>query len=165
MHPKHRNKVRKAENAGVVVELRESPADLDAFAALYEDTMRRLEASVFYVFSPEYWSALTERLRERIVVAEARFRDGELAASALFLAARPWLHYHLSGTTERGRNAAAANLIVYEAARWASERGFSDLHLGGGYGGREDSLFEFKLRFAPSGRREAAVGKAVHDAD
>jgi lipid II:glycine glycyltransferase (peptidoglycan interpeptide bridge formation enzyme) len=155
--------VRKAQNAGVAVELHESPQDLTTFAELYEETMRRIDAPAFYRFPGEYWRLLAERLRGSVVLAEARFEDGELAANALFFAAQPWLHYHLSGTTERGRTAAAANLILFEAAGWAQERGFSEFHLGGGYGGREDSLFEFKVRFAPQGRREGAIGKLVHD--
>jgi hypothetical protein len=36
-------------------------------------------------------------------------------------------------------------------------------HLGGGVGGRSDSLFEFKLRFDPGAEREFAIGKAIHD--
>jgi hypothetical protein len=30
-------------------------------------------------------------------------------------------------------------------------------------GGREDSLWEYKRRFAPGGEREAWIGKMVHD--
>ena len=37
-----------------------------------------------------------------------------------------------------------------------------EFHLGGGADGR-DSLFAFKERFSPEGRREFWVGKLVHD--
>jgi lipid II:glycine glycyltransferase (peptidoglycan interpeptide bridge formation enzyme) len=98
------------------------------------------------------------------VLVEARSEDG-LAAAALCFATEPWLHYHVSGTSERGREAAAANLVLFEAACWGQRRGFEQFHLGGGAAGREDSLFHFKQRFFPAGRREAAVGKIVHDAE
>ncbi len=36
-----------------------------------------------------------------------------------------------------------------DVAIWARRRGNQVLHLGGGRGAREDSLFEFKRRFSP----------------
>jgi serine/alanine adding enzyme len=164
LHPKHRNKVRKARAAGLEVAVREAPPSLSQFETLYEATMSRLEADDFYFFPPDYWQALAERLRERIVLVEARFGD-ELAAAALCFATPPWLHYHVSGTSERGREAAAANLVLFEAACWGQSQGLEQFHLGGGAGGREDTLFHFKQRFFPTGRREASVGKLVHDVE
>ena len=162
MHPKHRNKVRKARKAGLEVSVAESPADLSDFVSLYDETMARLEAGSFYFFPPEYWRRLEHD--PNIVRVDARFGD-ELAASALLLASRPWLHYHASGTTERGRDAAAANLVVFEAGVWAQENGFRSFHLGGGVRSGKDSLYDFKVRFTPSGEREAWEGKLVHDPD
>ena len=126
--------------------------------------MSRLGADEFYFFPADYWQALADGLGERIVLVEARFGD-ELAAAALCFATSPWLHYHVSGTSERGREAAAANLVLFEAARWGQKQGLEQFHLGGGAGGREDTLFHFKRRFYPDGRREASVGKLVHDAE
>ena len=54
-------------------------------------------------------------------------------------------------------------MLFLEAARWGAAQGFTRFHLGGGVGGRADSLLEFKQRFDPGGALEAAVGKAVHD--
>src|SRR5436853_445909 len=161
LHPKHRNKVRKARGAGLGVTVRESPPSLSEFAPLYEATMDRLGADDFYFFPTDYWQALADGLRERIVLVEARFED-ELAAAALCFATPPWLHYHVSGTSERGREAAAANLVLFEAACWGQSQGLEQFHLGGGAGGREDTLFHFKQRFFPEGRHEASVGKLVH---
>ncbi|MDQ2984978.1 MAG: GNAT family N-acetyltransferase [Actinomycetota bacterium] len=163
LHPKHRNKVRKARNAGLDVTVEEGPADLSEFVELYQGSMERVDASSFYFFPREYWQRLTEDFREHVVKVDARFGD-ELAASGLFLAAKPWLHYHLSGTTDRGRRAAAANLVVYEAGAWALRTGFKSFHLGGGLRSGKDSLYDFKVRFAPDGLREAWEGKLVHDA-
>jgi serine/alanine adding enzyme len=161
MHQKHRNVVRKAAGLGVTVETVEGPTNLLQFAALYEETMRRLDAAEFYFFTPAYWERLHE-LDDRLVRFDA-VHEGELVASALCMATPPWLHYHLGATSEAARTTGASNLVLYEAARWAQERGFTRFHLGGGLGGRTDSLYEFKRRFDPEGTSEAAVGKAVHD--
>ena len=161
MHSKHRNVVRKAAASGATVSAVEGPVDLAPFVELYEETMRRRDAAPFYFFPPAYWERLS-RLGEHLVVFDAVL-DGELLASALCLSTRPWLHYHLSATSDRARTTGASNLLLFEVARWAQARGFSRFHLGGGLGGREDSLYEFKRRFDPEGTCEAAVGKAVHD--
>jgi serine/alanine adding enzyme len=161
MHSKHRNVVRKAVASGVTVAPVEAPGDLAPFVELYEETMRRQDAAPFYFFPPAYWERLS-LLGERLVVFDAVL-DGELVASALCLATKPWLHYHLSATSERARTTGASNLVLFEAATWAQARGFTRFHLGGGLGGREDSLYEFKRRFDAEGTLEAAVGKAVHD--
>jgi hypothetical protein len=161
MHSKHRNVVRKAAASGVTVSAVAGAADLAPFVELYEETMRRRDAAPFYFFPPAYWERLPS-LGERLVVFDAVL-DGELLASALCLSTRPWLHYHLSATSDRARTTGASNLLLFEAATWAQARGFTRFQLGGGLGGREDSLYEFKRRFDPEGICEAAVGKAVHD--
>lgn len=160
LHFKHRNKVRKAEKAGATVT---AATGLGDFVALYDDTMRRLDASAEYLFPPEYWERLAG-LGDALVRFDASI-DGEVVASALCLATPPWLHYHLSGTTDAGRSTGASTLVLLEAARWAQERGYERFHLGGGLGGSADSLHHFKARFDPEGLVPAAVGKAIHDDD
>ncbi len=160
LHWKHRNKVRKAENAGAKVTAAEG---LGGFVELYEDTMRRVNASGFYFFEPAYWEKLAG-LGEGLVRFDAEI-DGEVVASALCLASPPWLHYHLSGTTDSGRSTGASTLVLLEAARWAQADGYERFHLGGGLGGKEDSLHHFKARFDPEGLVDAVVGKAIHDED
>jgi serine/alanine adding enzyme len=118
---------------------------LEGFRAVYDGTMRRLGAADDYLFPGEYYRALADGLGDRLGVGLA-LRDGEVVGGALFLADRRWAHYHLSGTTEAGRELKAGTLLVYEGARWAQARGCELLHLGGGTSGA-DSLFAFKRSF------------------
>jgi hypothetical protein len=120
---------------------------LDRFRAVYDETMRRLGAGDHYLFLPEYYRALAEGLGERLGVALA-LRSGQTVGGALFLADRtgPFAHYHLSGTTDAGRELKAGTLLVHEGAAWAAERGCELLHLGGGTQGA-DSLYAFKRSF------------------
>jgi len=162
MHRSHRNKCRKAERSGVVVEAVEAPADLSQFVALWQATMERVGAADFYFFPPPYWELLSTGLREHLVRFDAKLED-ELVASALCFATAPWLHYHLGATSDRAREVGASNLVLYGAARWGAERGLERFHLGGGVGGRADSLQAFKLDFDPDGALEMRIGKIVHD--
>jgi serine/alanine adding enzyme len=159
MHGKHRNGLRKAQATGLEVV---AETGLGGFLQVYEETMRRARAAAFYLFPPAYWQAL-----ERLGGGLARFdalAQGDLVASALCLASPPWLHYHLGATSEAGRKLGATTLVLYQAAMWAREQGYQRFHLGGGVGGRRDSLHEFKRRFDPEGECEVAIGKVVHDA-
>lgn len=162
MHKHHRRVVRKALREGLVASVTERPESIAGFVELYEETMARNEADDFYRFPPTYWRHLTGALADRVVLAEVS-RSGRLLSGALCLAAPPWLHYHLGGTSGEGRALGAAHLALFEAARWAQERGFERFHLGSGVGGRAGPLFEFKERFSPGSLFELHVGKAVHD--
>ena len=159
MHGKHRNTVRKALKAGVSVAASRAP-ELGEFIARYERTMERQEAADYYLFSPAYWAHLAA-LGDGLVLFDAR-HEAETVASALCLRGDRWLHYHLGATDDRARDLGASNLLLYEAAVWAETEGLAEFHLGGGAGGRE-SLYAFKQRFSPEGRREFWTGKAVHD--
>lgn len=160
MHAHHRRLVRKAERAGLEATVRER-AGLDEFVALYEQTMRRLDADAFYLFSADYWESLRSL---PTLLVEVR-REDELLAAVLCFDSAPWLHYHLGAQSDEGRRLGGSQLALFAAATWGRERAYELLHLGGGVGGRRDSLFEFKQRFDPgAGEREFFVGKAIHDA-
>jgi hypothetical protein len=118
---------------------------LERFRRVYDATMDRVGAGGFYLFPPEYYRALAEGLGDRLAVALAR-RGEEVVGGAIFLADRRFAHYHLSGTTDTGRELKAGTLLVHAGAEWAAERGCELLHLGGGTSGA-DSLFAFKKSF------------------
>jgi hypothetical protein len=118
---------------------------LEEFRRVYDSTMERLGAGEPYVFPPEYYRRLAAGLGDRLAVALAR-RDGDVVGAALFLTDRRFAHYHLSGTTDTGRELKAGTLLVHAGAEWAAERGCELLHLGGGTAGA-DSLFAFKKSF------------------
>lgn len=159
MHRHHRRLARKAEAAGAVASVVEAPEELAEFTALYDETMRRADASGFYFFPPAYWEALR---RVPLALAEVRL-DGELAAASLCLASHPWLHYHLGASSEEGRRVGASQLAMLSAARWGQKRRFEQFHLGAGLRGGGGPLLEWKQRFAPGALLEQWIGKAVHD--
>ena len=161
MHAHHRRQVRRARAAGLA---RRGHARRRATSTRSRRSTRgrcaRAGASPFYFFGAAYWEAL---LREvPLVRVDVAGEDG-LAASVLGMGRPPVLHYHLGGNTDAGRRAGASQLALLGLAQWGQEHGFSTLHLGGGVGGRADSLLEYKRRFAPGGHVPSAIGKAVHD--
>jgi serine/alanine adding enzyme len=158
----HRWSVRKALGSGVSFTATAAPESLALFARLYGITMRRVNAAPYYFFPDAYWESLVDQFADRLVLFEAAL-GGTGLAYALCLATQPWLHYHLSATDAAARSNGASQLLLYEAARWGQERGFDIFHLGGGVGGKQDSLYEFKRRFGGGGERPAFIGKQIHD--
>ena len=161
MHAHHRRLVRKAMKAGVEIVITEGPSSLENFRTLYGATMRRRGASSFYLFTDEYWHALTAELRDATVLVEAVL-DGRTIAAGLCFGSPPWLHYHLGASDESGRETGAMHLVMLETAVWARSHGYSIFHMGGGVGGGDDPLLVFKRRFDPGGLLPAFVGKRVH---
>jgi serine/alanine adding enzyme len=161
MHKHHRRLVRRAEAAGLVASVHAAPDDLAEFVTMYEGAMRRLEASDFYRFPPPYWAALLRDVP--LTRVDVHDREGALVAGVLGMGGPPWLHYHLGAATDAARGTGASHLALCALAEWGREQGYEILHLGGGVSGREDSLLEYKLRFAPDGLVGSATGRAVHD--
>jgi serine/alanine adding enzyme len=160
MRPDHRRTVRRAQRAGLDVAIHDESVRLADFVPLYETTMQRNDAAPFYFFPKEYWLALESGVP--ILRWDAR-TDGNLVASLLCLSSHPWLYTHLSAASGVGRQLGASHLLRYAAAQWARDRNYTHFHLGGGVGGRQDALLEFKRRFYPAGITKTFTGKAIHN--
>ena len=148
---------------------------------IYDETMSRVQALRSYYFSREYFLGLREAVgsaRLHLFVVRA---GADVLAAALFTETAGIVQYHLGGTRTRALRLDPHTLLYHVVCEWAKERGNRVLHLGGGLGGREDSLFHFKAGFSqirlpfhtwrqitdPEGYREylSALGIAGTDGD
>ena len=75
-------------------------------------------------------------------------RDETVAAAGLFVETDGIVQYHLGGTERTLATFEPAKMLLHYAADWATQRGNRILHLGGGVGGANDSLFHFKAGFS-----------------
>lgn len=143
-----RTTVRKAEKLGYSCEIRfAEEADVSAisqFRTLYSATMKRADALPYYFFSDEYFQEL---LSVSPVIADARDKDGNVGASALFLRGNKILHYHLSGATPDAAKDGATVLLLSRVASWCSDNEVELMNLGSGLS-PEDDLFTFKTQFS-----------------
>jgi hypothetical protein len=119
----------------------------DDFVDIYQENMRRVKADPSFLFSREYFLGLREALGARLHLWTVRV-GGEVAAAALFTEVRGIVQYHLCGTRAAFVKVSPTKALVHHARLWARERGNRALHLGGGVGGRADSLFAFKAGFS-----------------
>ncbi len=157
-----RNKIRKARRFGVKVSQDLRFENLDRFHELYINTMERLKAQPYYHIQKNWLYRLVELLSENVALFHAKYED-RIIMSAIFLISNQFVHYFLSGSDDDTSHIAANNLLLYEVALWAKNRGKEVLHLGGGLQPR-DNLFQFKASFSPL-RATFFVGKAIHNAE
>lgn len=157
MDSKNRNMIRKAVKKGVEIK-RENIRNYDAFLSMYIETMERNGALEYYTFKKDYFASL-EGLKDHACIFYALL-EGKPISGAIMLYNDRYMHYHLSGTYTEYRQYASGNLLLYEAACWASTRGIKQFHLGGGMA-EDDKLFGFKKQFNKRGRLPYFVGKTV----
>jgi hypothetical protein len=144
----HRQQIRQAFDAGYVVSVDEDWQHFDAFKSLYRLTMEQRSADAYYFFDDTYFEALRQALDDRVHVATAT-RGGVVAAAGMFVETGGLVQMHLTGHDQRFAADQPMKLVFHHVRTWCAERGDRVLHLGGGRGGAEDSLFHFKAGFSP----------------
>jgi len=146
----HRLGIKKLARAGFVPSMGRWDLYGD-FVRIYRQTMERASAASFYFFSDTYFDDLRCTLGDRLHLCSVVSPQGELASGGLFCVMNGTMQYHLGGTASAYLKQAPSKLMFDFVRRWAKERGGTVLHLGGGLGGVEDSLFHFKAGFSPLG--------------
>ena len=142
-----RNRISKMRRAGYEARIDERWERFDAFLAVYEATMRRVSATGDYFFGAPYFRRLREALGAGVSLCVVEL-EGEVTAAGLFTETCGIVQFHLSGTADAHLRMAPTRLMLDHVRRWARARGNRIFHLGGGVGGRADSLLEFKAGFS-----------------
>ena len=159
MDSKNRNMVRKAMKSGITV-VNKPITEYNDFVCMYDQTMRRDQADPYFFFEDTYYKE-QEKLKDNAIVFYAMLEGRPVSGAIMYYNDR-YMHYHLSGSLAEYRKLAPSNLMLYEAARWASGRGIKRFHLGGGMQS-DDSLFGFKKQFNKNGRLPFWVGRIIFD--
>jgi hypothetical protein len=156
-----RQHVAAGRRAGLVSEHDESWSHLPAFTRLYRETMARNGAADQYFFNQADFERLRAALRGHVHLLVTRLGD-DVGAAGLFTEFGGIVQAHLVGTSSDLRSLSPFKVLLDDVRRWARARGNPTLHLGGGRGGREDSLFKFKGEFS-SRRHLFHVGRWILD--
>jgi hypothetical protein len=146
--PSDRAQLKRNRLAGYGVEICPGPrTDAEqraGFLAAYEQTMRRAEAAERYFFDAAWFN--------RILASPASWLalcwepEGEVAAASIVVRSDGFLHYFLSGSTDRHLRDSPMKSVVAALVDFSVEQRLP-LNLGGGLS-RGDRLEEFKRGFA-----------------
>ncbi|SNY56535.1 GNAT family N-acetyltransferase [Paractinoplanes atraurantiacus] len=146
----HRNHINRARRAGTRVVF-DDWERLAEWVAVYHDNMRRVGAQPYYFFTYEHLAALHDAIGDRMHLAVALEGDEVVGGNTFF--EYDGIATGYVSSTRRAKHRYADELLYDEVRRWCRERGDTAFHLGGGRGGRSDSLFSYKAGFSP--RRHA----------
>lgn len=160
---KCRNIIRKAEKAGYKVESSElNHNNLTKFYDLYQDTMQRVGAKEYYLFSKPYFIKMAELLKGKISLY-CVYNGKELAAASLFLYSQSIVNYHLSARDLKYKKYSLISLILHEAIKKSTLNGYTLFHFGGGNSlNKNDSLYRFKKSFSKLSA-DFYIGTKIHN--
>jgi hypothetical protein len=143
-----RRRLRKLREAGFVCVHDREKRYLPEFVEVYHETMRRVKAEQSYFFDPTYFSDLAKSLGRVLKLFVVKMPDGEVISGGLFTLCNGIVQYHLGGTRNTALKLSPTVLIFDTVRRWSHKNGAHTFHLGGGVGGKTDSLFQFKAQFS-----------------
>ena len=143
----HRRGIRKLREMGATCEIDNELIHLEAFVDSYYHNMERVGAKPEYFLPHSYFKRLmaTTEATAKLFVCTVQ---GEFACAAIFLKCGSIIQYHLSTTSEKFLKYAPTKLLLDTARQWGVKERAATLHLGGGVGSSEDSLFNFKAGFS-----------------
>lgn len=126
-----------------------SQADVNDFVALYHENMKRVNANPIYYFSKPYFKDLLNANEfETIMMLAFDKKSKKPAGGAIFVKHGLFVQYHLSGVKEEFLTLNPVKLMIDEMRKIAIQQGCCFFNLGGGVGGKEDSLFYFKSGYS-----------------
>lgn len=132
---------------------------IDEVVKIYLETMQRVDAADEYFFDRAYFDQLVSRLGHNVHLLVCQL-EREVICGGFFLLCNGIAQAHLGGTKTEYLGLAPMKLLIDTARLWATEQGAHVLHLGGGVGAQEDSLFRFKTGFSDR-RHEFAIWRWV----
>lgn len=123
--------------------------EINNFIDIYYENMDRVNANQEYYFSREYfYDFVNSSDIKTSILLVSHNETNDIIAGAMFVLTNNIVQYHLSGTKTAYLDLAPANFFIDEMRLKATAEKYKFFNLGGGLGGSEDSLFNFKSSFS-----------------
>ena len=143
----HRSEISKSLLHVTVEEAPLESTNIDIFFDIYSSTMARLNASKSHLFSKRFFETLCsqEYLGLKLIFV---YHEGRPIAGCIFLWNDFIGHYFLSGSVAKFDWLRPGKLLIYKCNEIAKTLKVETLSLGGGLGGSNDTLSQFKRGFS-----------------
>lgn len=139
--------IRQLRKRGFLIKYADTQEEVRLFTKMYNKNMLRVHADPSYFFDEEYFTNLLEN--EEFNCKLLLMYDGrEMICGATVMWLEGVIRNHLSATSESHIHFSPSKLLTDEISIMGRELGMKYFHLGGGVGGREDTLFRFKRSFS-----------------
>ncbi|MCL1934456.1 MAG: GNAT family N-acetyltransferase [Candidatus Azobacteroides sp.] len=140
-----KNHINRLKRKNVVVKKAQTHEAVDSFVDIYRENMKRVNASGMYYFSNDYFYRFLEELPSALFVA---YHEEKAISGSLVTTCNGIVQPHLSATLDDYLRWSPLKLVWDCVRKDAVERNEKWLHLGGGVGGADDTLFQFKAQFS-----------------
>lgn len=158
-----RQDIRKLRERGLTVIHDDSWKTADDFIEFYCSTMTRRDASSEYFVDRAWLDLFRDALQDRCHLFYVDF-EGQTIASLLAIESNGLIHAHLTGINNNFLHLSPLKILLDGIRDWSTEQGHQSFHLGGGIGGKEDSLYAFKRKFSPKSS-SFIIGRWIINAD
>lgn len=155
----HKRDIKKLRRLGATCVHDPNGVYLNEFMDIYYETMRRVQAAQAYFWDRTYFERLVAELEANIHFFVCLL-ENKVMCAGLYSLCNGIVQSHLGGVRNEFLRLAPIKLETDAARLWANEHGAHVLHLGGGVGAQEDSLFYFKAGFSDQ-RHEFAIWRWV----
>lgn len=142
-----RSKIKQLKSKAFTVREAKTDDDLLLFIEIYRENMKRVNASPYYFFDKEYFDRLLNS-PEFACKLFLCFEENTVTSGAIITFSNDLMQLHLSSTSNEYLKIGPMKLLIDEITVYGRNHGMKYLHMGGGVGGNEDSLFEFKASFS-----------------
>ncbi|BAZ68523.1 MAG: GNAT family N-acetyltransferase [Pelatocladus maniniholoensis HA4357-MV3] len=146
-HSSHRKVINRHKRNGIKVKMVLFDEYLEDFLEIYYESMERVGATKLYYFSHEFFWKLSKKLINNLHLSIVEL-DNEIISACLFTECCGIVQSYLSGTKNQFLKLSPDKLMFDYVRFWAKERGNEFMHLGGGYGGAKDGIYDFKSGFS-----------------
>lgn len=139
--------IRQLRNRGYSVKFAETQEEITIFSKMYIENMKRVGAHPNYFFDEKYFSSLL-KCSDFECKLMLIYDGNEIICGAIVIWVASVMRNHLSATKESHVHFSPSKLLTEEISLFGRSLGIEYFHLGGGVGGKEDSLFKFKSSFS-----------------
>ncbi|MBN2412655.1 GNAT family N-acetyltransferase [candidate division KSB1 bacterium] len=143
----HKSGVNKLKKLNAVCIHDERLEYFDEFIDLYYETMNRVTAKNYYYFEKSYFEKFIRQVEDEVHLFVCLL-DNKMMCGGLYVKCNNILQSFLGGMRDEFRKISPRKLEKDTVRIWAKEQGIQIFHLGGGVGGKKDSLYEFKSGFS-----------------
>ncbi|NCW13266.1 MAG: GNAT family N-acetyltransferase [Chitinophagia bacterium] len=142
----HRQEIKALQKLDFKVSKSKDFQTIKDFHDVYYHTMLRRGAKTNYFFSINYFDSIL-KIHSTLPDLRTVYCDGKMVAGAIFVTEGDHMYYMFSGSIIGASPFPAMKLILDEVIRENLQKDKKLLHLGGGLGGKQDTLYQFKNGF------------------
>jgi hypothetical protein len=143
----HSNAINTLREKGFYVKSAVDKEGVKAFITIYHENMRRVKATSDYFFDEDYFNNLLQASEFSTHMLLVYFKDKPVAGG-VFTFTNDIIQVHLLSTLTKYLYYSPVKMLIDDISLIGRKLNMKHLHLGGGVGGKNDSLFAWKSGFS-----------------